>query len=434
MHTLSELKSGALAGARSLKISEELTDFPVEIFELTDTLEVLDLSGNLLTSLPHDLGRLKKLKIVFCSNNPFTELPEVLGECPELDVAGFKACKIENVPPAALNPNLRWLILTDNRISELPDAIGQCTRLQKLMLAGNRLESLPESLQYCQNLQLLRISANRLAELPSWLCSMPRLAWLAFSGNDFSHIEPVTDLPYVQWDDLEMVDVIGEGASGQIYRAHLRGLTSHATVAVKVYKGSVTSDGFPEDEMTAAIAAGEHEGLVRLVGRIAGHPQDRHGLVMELIPQGFSNLGGPPSMQSCTRDVFRTGQKLPLSSALKVACTIASVGKHLHERRIMHGDLYAHNTLVDESGNTLISDFGAASFYTNLPSDMAAGLERIEISAFGYLLDDLLRLCTDATGKEAYLQMLQLRDRCLQADVLSRPDFTLLSEALACLE
>lgn len=407
-----------------MKISEGLTDFPVEIFELADTLEVLDLSGNLLSALPTDLGRLQKLKILFCSNNPFTVLPEVLGDCPALDVAGFKACKIETVPPTALNPNLRWLILTDNNISELPEAIGYCSRMQKLMLAGNNLSSLPESLRYCENLQLLRISANRLPELPAWLCSMPRLAWLAFSGNDFSHIEPVTDLPFVKWDNLEIVDVIGEGASGQIYRAQMREGFGKAVVAVKVFKGSVTSDGFPEDEMAVAIAAGEHEGLVRLVGRIAGHPQERHGLVMELIHPSFRNLGGPPSMQSCTRDVFSAGQQLSLGSALKVARTIASVARQLHERGIMHGDLYAHNTLTDELGNALISDFGAASFYTNLSRDVSIGLERIEVRAFGYLLDDMLSLCDASGNASLHSRLVRLRDSCLSPDVIARPSFT----------
>ncbi len=35
---------------------------------------------------------------------------------------GFKANQITQVHAAALPPLLRWLILTDNRISQLPDA------------------------------------------------------------------------------------------------------------------------------------------------------------------------------------------------------------------------------------------------------------------------------------------------------------------------
>ncbi len=43
---------------------------------------------------------------------------------------GFKANRIERVPAAALPPQLRWLILTDNRIAELPEELGQRPLLQ----------------------------------------------------------------------------------------------------------------------------------------------------------------------------------------------------------------------------------------------------------------------------------------------------------------
>ena len=79
MQTIAQLRSGELAGISHLKLACGLTTFPREIFELADTLEILDLSGNALSELPDDFARLSKLRIVFCSNNQFTELPEVLG-------------------------------------------------------------------------------------------------------------------------------------------------------------------------------------------------------------------------------------------------------------------------------------------------------------------------------------------------------------------
>ena len=79
MHTLADLRAGKLAGATRLDLSCGLTTFPDEIFSLSDSLQVLNLSGNRLAELPADLHRLKHLKILFCSNNPFTRLPEALG-------------------------------------------------------------------------------------------------------------------------------------------------------------------------------------------------------------------------------------------------------------------------------------------------------------------------------------------------------------------
>ncbi len=45
MHTLEQLRSGALAGTRRLDLACGLTELPDEIFALADTLEVLNLSG-----------------------------------------------------------------------------------------------------------------------------------------------------------------------------------------------------------------------------------------------------------------------------------------------------------------------------------------------------------------------------------------------------
>jgi len=56
-HTLEELKSEKLNGLKRLKLVEALKEFPVEIFSLADTLEILDLSENQLTELPMKLFR-----------------------------------------------------------------------------------------------------------------------------------------------------------------------------------------------------------------------------------------------------------------------------------------------------------------------------------------------------------------------------------------
>ena len=179
MHTLEQLRNGELKGLQRLQLRCGLTEFAREIFDLADSLEILDLSGNQLSALPDDLPRLHKLRVIFCSDNPFTELPEVLGQCTQLSMVGFKVNRIANVSPKALPPQLRWLILTDNMLTTLPAEIGQCTHMQKLMLAGNQLRTLPPELANCTHLELLRISANQLTELPDALLQLPRLTWLA---------------------------------------------------------------------------------------------------------------------------------------------------------------------------------------------------------------------------------------------------------------
>ena len=178
MHTLSQLKSGELSGIQRLSLSENLSSFPMEILSLADSLEILDLTNNKLRSLPKELEQLEKLKIIFASDNDFEVLPEVLGKCLNLEMIGFKSNKITCVPENSLPPKLRWLILTDNQISKMPDSLGKRPRLQKLALAGNRLTHLPQTLAQSTNLELVRIAANQLAECPDQLLDLPGLLFL----------------------------------------------------------------------------------------------------------------------------------------------------------------------------------------------------------------------------------------------------------------
>jgi hypothetical protein len=283
MHTLEQLRSGALAGTRRLDLSCGLSELPEEVFALADTLEVLNLSGNHLRELPHLLTRLHKLQVLFASDNDFEVLPEVLGDCPALHMVGFKANRIADVPAAALPPALRWLTLTDNAIGRLPAELGQRPALQKLMLAGNRLQALPDSLQQAHRLELLRISANRLSEVPAWLTELPRLSWLALAGNAMGWDCPAGhELPSIAWSDLTHGPLLGEGASGHIYQVQARGWPQ--PLALKLFKGVVTSDGLPEDELAACLAAGQHPALTTPVARLKGHPAQAQGLLMPLIP------------------------------------------------------------------------------------------------------------------------------------------------------
>jgi hypothetical protein len=432
VHTLADLRAGELADIRRLDLAAGLTEFPREIFALADTLEVLNLSGNALSSLPDDLDRLHRLRVIFLSDNQFTRVPDVLGRCRNLEMIGFKANQISELPAAALPERLRWLILTDNRLSALPAELGRCTRLQKLMLAGNRLERLPEEMAACRNLELLRISANRFRSLPDWLATLPRLAWLAYSGNPCSatdeaaaledlHISPV------EWHALELHHALGEGASGVIYRAHHR--TADAPVAVKMFKGALTSDGSPRSEKAACIAAGAHPGLIPVVGKVSGHPAAVPGLVMSLIDPSFGNLAGPPSLESCTRDVYPEDARFSLRAVLDLALGIASVVAHLHQRGVMHGDLYAHNILWNRTGDSLLGDFGAASFLPRRDTSHSIALQRLEVRAFACLFEEVLERCT--ASAPALAGLWQLQRRCADADVAARPLFTEIREALA---
>lgn len=396
MHTLSQLKSGELSGLKRITLSENLTSFPLEILTLADSLEILDLSNNNLSSLPNELNQLSKLKILFASNNQFTELPEVLGQCQHLEMVGFKSNYIERVTEKSLPQKLRWLILTENKIKTLPDALGKRPRLQKLALAGNLLTHLPPTLSQSLNLELIRISANNLSDFPEQLLALPKLAWIAFAGNPFSrNVLNIDSVPSISSSQLTLHNILGQGASGVISRAHWtnKQSTFPDDIAVKVFKGEITSDGYPEDELQVCLKTGNHANLIRSLAQI--NEKGFLALIMNLIPAHFNNLGLPPSFKSCTRDTFPKGFTLTINQIQKITKQMVDVFEHIHSKQVCHGDLYAHNTLFDEQANIIFGDFGAASMYHMLTDDQQASIKEIERRALFYFIDDLLNICVE---------------------------------------
>jgi serine/threonine protein kinase len=278
----------------------------------------------------------------------------------------------------------------------------------------------------CIGLELLRISANRFEALPDWLLQLPRLTWLAFGGNPVSaapHV-PNPAVARLPWSELELAEKLGEGASGVIHKAHWQPSLQDARhpVAVKLFKGAVTSDGFPAEEMAACLAAGDHAHLIGVIGVLTGHPAGTSGLVMPWVDPGFRNLAGPPNLATCTRDIYGDGQRFSLSLVLDLTIGLASVGEHLHARGISHGDFYAHNVLYRPEGGCFLGDFGAASFYPPQASGGANPFEALEVRAFGCLLGELLeRLESELEGRLPSLTALQLR--CVAPEAASRPRF-----------
>jgi hypothetical protein len=413
LHTLDQLNSGELKGVVRLQLSENLTTFPEAVFDLAESLEILDLSNNNLSELPADLSRLKKLRILFCSNNHFTHLPEVLGQCKHLEMIGFKSNQITTVSSDSLPTQTRWLILTDNKIGSLPEDFGRLVRLQKLALAGNRLTSLPGSIVNCRNLELVRLSANQLMAFPDALLELPRLAWLAFSGNPFCAERDLhNEFKTVQFCDLELHQVLGQGASGVISLATWRenAFNFSDSVAVKVFKGEVTSDGYPEDELDACLAVGSHNNLVQPLAKVV--ESDCSALVMELIPAHYINLGKPPSLESCTRDTFAQDQLFSIDKIARIIEQVEQLVAHFCDKKVSHGDLYAHNTLINKEGHVLFGDFGAASKYANLSALQQQGIEQIERRALGFFIDDMLGLCIEADRSSELYKSLQSHAFC----------------------
>lgn len=388
-------------------------NFPDEVFEYADELQILDLSDGNLTTLPDSIKKLHKLRVIFLSNNEFETIPMSLSECKNLEMIGLKSCKIRTIPDNVFPAGLRGLTLTDNKIEKLPSSIGSYKNLQKLMLAGNALEVLPEELLECKNLQLLRIPINKLQMLPEWIFQFPKLGWLAdadnpYHKNDRKFLQDVKD---ISWNQLVLGEKIGESAINKVYRASYQGVD----VAVKIYGAGITTDGLPMDDMNACLAAGNYPHIIGAIGRVVDTPDNTQGLVMPLIPAEFTKLGMPPDLMTLTRDVY--SRDFTFSFVANVLKDVSLALSHFHKRGIMHGDIYAHNILSNSRGESFIGDFGAASLYE--PGSKTGHMrEALDVAGFGYLIDDLLSCCDEKNEKlENLVQM------CLTPHVLDRPSF-----------
>jgi hypothetical protein len=431
-------QSAAASSIQRVKLSAGLTEFPIELYAFCQTLEILDLSDNQLSALPDDLWRFRRLTRLFLTNNHFRTIPAVLAQCPALIMLSFKGNQLAEFASGVLPENLQWLILTDNQLRTLPDDFGRYQQLKKLALAGNQLRALPDSMQQCRQLGLLRLSLNCFEQFPDWLFSLPHLAWLALGANPACPVPEQADqrLPLLPSQAFVCLETLGEGASGVIYRAQF--IPSDAVssvdtyfvvaptlpvgteVALKRFKGWITSDGCPKDELQNYLNAGAHPNLIPVLARVID--TELPALAMTLIPKEFQSLGLPPSFDSITRDTFDPKLILSASAVLKLALQLASVLSQLHQRKIMHGDLYAHNVLSNSQRQLYLGDFGAATALDGLSLWQQQQAKALEIRAFGYFLADVLALLpADQLASELILALQQLCQQCLLPEPALRP-------------
>ncbi|MEG2818770.1 MAG: lipopolysaccharide kinase InaA family protein, partial [Comamonas sp.] len=157
-------------------------------------------------------------------------------------------------------------------------------------------------------------------------------------------------------------------------------------LALKRFKAGQTSDGTPQSELAAGLAAGQHPQLLTPLAAVRGLPQAQLAMALPLLPAGMLALAGPPSLASCTRDVYADGLRLQPGAASRMLQGIGAAVQHLHGRGLLHGDIYAHNILWNPAtGDAVLSDLGAAALLHDLPTKQKAQLQQMELRALRHL-------------------------------------------------
>ncbi|KAJ1400647.1 Leucine-rich repeat [Sesbania bispinosa] len=151
--------------------NNNLQNIPESLTARLLNVVVLDVHSNQLRSLPNSIGCLSKLKILNVSGNLIEYLPKTIENCRALE---------------ELNANF-------NKLIQLPDTIGfELLNLKKLAVNSNKLVFLPRSTSHLTSLKILDARLNCLRSLPEDLENLINLEILNVSQN-FQYLE---SLPY----------------------------------------------------------------------------------------------------------------------------------------------------------------------------------------------------------------------------------------------
>uniref|UniRef100_A0A8D3DUT5 Protein scribble homolog n=1 Tax=Scophthalmus maximus TaxID=52904 RepID=A0A8D3DUT5_SCOMX len=149
-----------------LDVSENrLEELPSEINGLLALTDLL-LTQNLLEVIPDSIGCLKQLSILKVDQNRLSQLTDSIGEC----------------------ENLTELVLTENLLQSLPRSLGKLKKLTNLNVDRNRLGSVPKELGGCASLNVLSLRDNRLGKLPAELADATELHVLDVAGNRLQNL------------------------------------------------------------------------------------------------------------------------------------------------------------------------------------------------------------------------------------------------------
>ena len=147
-------------------------------------------------------------------------------------------------------------------------------------------------------------------------------------------------------DDYEVIEEIGRGGMGIVYKAHQKSLKKFVAIKTIVEGQLATESDVERIHKEARRAARLRHPNIVPVHQVAEH-DGQHFFVMEYI-EGKS-----------LADLLDDGP-VPCSKAAQYVKTVAEAIHYAHQRQILHSDLKPANILLDEQGKPHVTDFGLA--------------------------------------------------------------------------
>eukprot|EP00039_Didymoeca_costata_P002556 m.60985 g.60985 ORF g.60985 m.60985 type:complete len:277 (+) comp11370_c0_seq1:159-989(+) len=169
----------------SLSIDSNDLDDSAFAEQLTSSLGLLCIESiiikrNNLTSVPNILNcQQQHLLVLIVSNNLLHTIPEAIGDFKSLQTLCLNNNCINEIPDTISNlQHLKVLNLSDNNITHVPDALSECISLQRLSLRQNRLSTFPDTMYKLEHLTMLDLSHNKINKTPDVIASFFKLRLL----------------------------------------------------------------------------------------------------------------------------------------------------------------------------------------------------------------------------------------------------------------
>ena len=144
----------------------------------------------------------------------------------------------------------------------------------------------------------------------------------------------------------QILDLIGEGGQGAVYRA--QDPASGQIVAVKVLSASISDGEFLErfQREASILATIQHPNIIQVFDH--GEEDGQHYIVTEFVTENLERI-------------LERGGKLPIQRAVTVTKQVAAALAVSHSSGITHRDIKPANVLITDSGDVKLIDFGIAS-------------------------------------------------------------------------
>lgn len=95
---------------------------------------------------------------------------------------------IIEIPTHSIRTDTSWLILSDNKIRQVPREIKNLRYLTRLALNDNRIEEIDPAIGECLGISWMDLTRNRLKNLPNEFKHLVKLTGLGLSENEFEEI------------------------------------------------------------------------------------------------------------------------------------------------------------------------------------------------------------------------------------------------------